>query len=72
MSIFGMFSFQKKEQQSLLISLLIDLSAILLWRGTWGLLDLYVFPGKSVLSFGASALLGLTLLMILRKRVLKS
>jgi len=69
MALLQFLSFKKKRQQNLLLSLFVDISAILLWRGTWGLLDVYVFPGKSELSFAVSAGLGLFLLLLLRNRV---
>ena len=58
----------RKKQPSVLSSFLIDVAAILFWRGVWGLLDLVIFPGERELSAAVSALLGLVLLLWLRRR----
>ena len=35
---------------------------VLVWRGVWGLLDLYLFPGNEALSFTVSIIAGIVIL----------
>ena len=37
---------------------------IFLWRGSWHLLDIYLFPDDPVLSNGISVILGIVLLLV--------
>lgn len=61
--------FKRSRRRTVWQSLAIDMSAILLWRGLWGLMDLYIFPGHQELSFLFSALAGLAMLFWLRPYV---
>lgn len=54
--------FRRKKERGLFTSLTIDLAAILLWRGIWGLLDLYVFPNHLPTSFVFSVIVGFCIL----------
>jgi len=42
--------------------IIIVLAVVLVWRGTWGLADIYLFPNQPVLSFSISIIAGLALL----------
>ena len=44
--------------------LLTGLAIVVFWRGVWGLLDVYLFPGNEVLSYGFSVIAGIALLYI--------
>jgi len=47
------------------LRLVVDfLGMIIIWRGVWGLLDMYVFPGRPLLSYLTSIALGIVLLVI--------
>ena len=47
------------------LRIIIDLFGIIIvWRGVWGLLDLFVFPQNHLLSYGVSIVLGFILLLI--------
>jgi hypothetical protein len=47
------------------LRIIIDfLGIIIIWRGIWGLLDLFVFPGNQLLSYLVSIALGFILLLI--------
>lgn len=47
------------------LSIIIDfLGIIILWRGVWGLMDLFLFPGNELLSYIASIGLGFILLFL--------
>ncbi|MBC7334607.1 MAG: hypothetical protein H5T85_09215 [Actinobacteria bacterium] len=59
-----MFKHIKKNHPNL-YAVLFGVSIIMFWRGLWGLMDLYLFPGNPVLSYAASALLGLLLLLLI-------
>lgn len=43
---------------------IIVLAIIMLWRGVWGLLDLYLFPGSPLLSYLVSIGLGFAILYL--------
>lgn len=47
------------------LRIIIDLLAIIIiWRGVWGLMDLFVFPGNELLSYLTSVGLGFILLLL--------
>lgn len=58
---------RKRKPSPVLETVLIDLSAVLLWRGTWGLMDTYLFPTQPVFSFYFSILLGALLIVTIRQ-----
>lgn len=43
-------------------ALLIGTAVVFFWRGTWGLMDLYLFPNDLMLSSVSSVLIGLGIL----------
>lgn len=45
-------------------AVVIVLGIIMLWRGVWGLLDQYLFPGSPTLSYMASLGLGILVLYL--------
>lgn len=48
--------------KKMLITIVLAFAIISFWRGAWGLMDLYLFPRNSLLSFMISLLLGLAIL----------
>lgn len=62
------FILRHKAKRPVSEALLIDLAAILLWRGVWGLLDLYLFPERPEMSFVFSILVAVVLMISLRIR----
>ena len=40
------------------------LAIVIFWRGAWGLLDLYFFPGDPLMSYVFSAVLGMVVLYL--------
>lgn len=53
-----------KIHHRLLFSLIIMSGMVCLWRGMWGLLDLYLFVNNPALSFSLSLLLGCAIITI--------
>lgn len=53
-----------KTHHQLFFSLIIMSGMISLWRGLWGLLDLYLFPDQPTFSFLASVLLGVLIISV--------
>lgn len=51
-----------KKHHQLVFSLIIMSGMISLWRGIWGLLDIYLFPDSPSLSFSLSVLLGIAVI----------
>ena len=45
-------------------TLILAIAIILVWRGVWGLADLYLFPSMPVLSFTISILSGIIILFV--------
>lgn len=45
-------------------AIIIILAIIMFWRGVWGLLDTYFFPGSPTLSNLVSAILGVVILYV--------
>jgi len=53
-----------KKHHQLVFSLIIMSGMISLWRGIWGLLDLYLLPNNPEISYMLSLLLGLGLITV--------
>jgi len=53
-----------KNQHPNWYSIIIGLAIVMFWRGLWGIMDLYLFPGNELLSYIVSGALGLFLLYI--------
>lgn len=53
---------KKHRKNSLTHVILIAVAVVLFWRGTWGLMDLYVFPGNELVSYIVSLIVGLVIL----------
>lgn len=59
--------YKKKEQDPTVLSIVaLDLAAVMIWRGAWGFMDLYVFPDHKEMSFLVSFTLGLGLFAVLK------
>ena len=50
-------------------ALLVATAVILVWRGLWGLADLYIFPNNELHSYIASILIGVAILIATRQMV---
>lgn len=48
----------------LLDSIVVVVAIIMLWRGIWGLMDMYLFPGNPLISYSVSVGVGLLLLFL--------
>lgn len=55
-------TFRKKHPN--LYSILIGVSIVMFWRGVWGVLDLYFFPGNEIFSYLFGIGFGLTVLWL--------
>ncbi len=53
-----------KQHNPNLNSIVIVLGIIMLWRGVWGLLDVFLFPGMPTLSYLVSIALGVLVLYL--------
>ena len=53
-----------KIRHANLNSIIIVVAVVLVWRMTWGLMDLYLFPNKPMLSYIVGGLIGLFILWI--------
>lgn len=42
----------------------VGIAVVMFWRGTWGILDMFLFPNNELLSYVLSAGIGLFLLFI--------
>ncbi len=51
-----------KPFKQMLFTLLIAFSVIAVWRGFHGIMDLFLFPGNTLLSYTASLAIGLVIL----------
>ncbi|MBS3071136.1 MAG: hypothetical protein A2639_00435 [Candidatus Staskawiczbacteria bacterium RIFCSPHIGHO2_01_FULL_34_27] len=52
----------KKHLREVLLTLLIAFAIISFWRGVWGLMDVYLFPGNHFISYVASIIIGVAIL----------
>lgn len=55
---------QFKASHPNLNGLVILFAIIMLWRGVWGLLDTYLFPGSPTLSYVSGIVLGAVILYL--------
>ncbi|XSG86073.1 MAG: hypothetical protein ACPW60_04965 [Methylohalobius sp. ZOD2] len=55
---------QFKSEHPNINTLVIVSAIIMLWRGVWGLLDVYLFPGSPTLSYLVSIALGALILYL--------
>ncbi len=51
-----------KNKHKAIFAIIIALAVVSFWRGAWGLLDIYLFPGNSELSLWISVIIGLVIL----------
>ncbi len=53
-----------KKKNPFIYHLVTGMAMIILWRGLWGLFDVYLFPENQVLSYTLSVFIGLGILFI--------
>ncbi len=51
-----------KKRHKVLFAVAVGFSVVAFWRGAWGLMDVYLFPGNYALSSWASFIIGLGIL----------
>jgi len=51
--------------KKIVTTIIILVAVVCLWRGIWGLLDLYLTPNNLTLSFALSILLGMFLILFI-------
>lgn len=51
-----------KPFKQMLFTLLIGISVVSFWRGTWGIMDVYIFPDNYSISSWISIAIGLAVL----------
>ena len=61
-----MFGKLKKEKpiKKIFLTIIIGVAIVCFWRGTWGLLDVYLFPNNYMMSSWASFIISLVILKI--------
>lgn len=59
--MFGHFRKLKSHHQ-VIFSIIIGLAVVFFWRGAWGIMDVYIFPGHYELSSWVSLKLGIFIL----------
>lgn len=57
----------KKKKNSYIRILQIAVAVVLVWRGAWGLMDLYIFPDNLFVSYVVSLIAGLIVLFATHK-----
>ncbi|OGK09440.1 hypothetical protein A2767_05335 [Candidatus Roizmanbacteria bacterium RIFCSPHIGHO2_01_FULL_35_10] len=58
-----------KKHHQLLASLIVGIGLISVWRGIWGLMDLYIIPDNPLVSFLISILFGVGILYLTHKNL---
>jgi len=59
---------QEKRRTNLYL-IFAGVAIIMFWRGLWGLMDLYLFPGNPALSYFISAIAGITIIYFNDRRL---
>lgn len=44
--------------------IIIAIGVVMVWRGIWGLADLFLFPSNTLLSFSVSIIIGIIILFL--------
>ncbi len=57
----------KRKKNSYIRILQIVIAVVLVWRGLWGLMDLYIFPDQLLVSYIVSLVIGLLVLFTTHK-----
>ena len=60
-----------KRKHKNIFAFFVIIALILIWRGVWGLADIFLFPSNQTISFLFSIIIGLVILAILRFTVSK-
>ena len=55
-------SFGMSNIKSNLKLLILAVAIVAVWRGVWGLMDIYLFPNNEILSFSISIIIGVLIL----------
>ncbi len=58
------------SKNKLIYSLLEAFVFVTIWRGTWGLLDKYLFPSSPQISYITSIVIGITLLVLFKNKLI--
>jgi len=53
-----------KKHHQLIFTLIIMSGMISLWRGIWGLLDIFLFPSDKIISYSLSIILGILVIAL--------
>jgi len=53
-----------KSKHQIIFSILIAFAVVSFWRGIWGLMDEYLFPGNYELSLWISLIIGVLILFL--------
>jgi len=53
-----------KSRHQIIFAIVIAFAVISFWRGVWGLMDEYLFPGNYELSLWASVITGIAILAL--------
>ena len=57
----------EKREDPTWFYIILAFAVVCFWRGVWGLLDLYLLPSNSELSFWVSLILGFSILAFTKK-----
>lgn len=49
----------------------VAVAVVFVWRGLWGIMDLYLFPAHPLVSYALSIVLGLAILIVIDKAKLE-
>jgi len=58
-----------EKRHQLLASLIVGVGLISIWRGIWGLMDLYLLPDNPLVSYLLSFILGVGILYLTHKKL---
>ncbi len=60
---------RRKKKFKFIRLLAIAVAVILFWKGTWGLVDLYLFPSNATLRYVSAITIGLLLLLATHEKL---
>ena len=60
---------EKRSLRDVFYTIVIAFAIVSFWRGTWGLMDLYLFPSNHSMSFAISIFIGITILYLTKNLI---
>jgi len=62
----------KLNSENIITNIFVIITYVLIWRGAWGLMDLFLYPRNQFISYSISLIIGISILIIINKNFIKN